>query len=94
MTKTTVRTASLTAENTYSGPVELRGLFNFSLSGTWVATVHLQRSFDVGASWLDVDSFTGNVETFGTEPEDAVYYRLGVKTGNFTSGKIAGRLSQ
>ena len=94
MAKTTARTASLTAQNTFGGSVEVRGLFNFSLSGTWVGTVHLQRSFDAGSSWLDVDSFTSNVETFGTESEDGVYYRVGVKTGNYTSGTVVERVSQ
>ena len=87
-----VETKSIGAEDTYSDWVFLRGQFNFSLSGTWVATVHLQRSFDAGVTPLDVDSFTANTEQIGEEPEGALY-RFGVKTGNFTSDTVVGRLS-
>ena len=84
---------SISAENTFSDWVFLRGDFNFSLSGTWVATVHIQRSFDAGVTPLDVDSFTTNAEEIGHEPEGA-HYRFGVKTGGYTSGTVVGRLSQ
>ena len=90
--------ASLTAQNTFSAGIILRGDFNFSLSGTWVATVHVQRRHqdgnDVWGSWLDVKSFTANDEWIGNEPEDKTEYRFGIKTGNFTSGTVVGRLSQ
>ena len=66
--------------------------FNLSLSGTWVATVHLQRSFDEEVTWLDVDSFTANTQQIGHEPEGA-YYRICVKAGNYTSGPVVARLS-
>ncbi len=85
--------ASISAQNTFSGTVELKGMYNLSLSGTWVATVHVQRSYD-GSTWMDVGQYTGNVELVGTEPEDGVIYRFGVKTGNYTSGPVVGRLSQ
>lgn len=88
-----VETKEISAQNTYSDWVHLKGDYNFSLSGTWVATVHLQRSFDGGITPLDVDSFTANTEQVGTEPEGA-HYRFGVKTGNYTSGTVVGRLSQ
>lgn len=87
-------TADITAENIFSDPLELRHQFNFSLSDTWVATVHVQRSFDDGVTWVDVEAFTANVEEVGYEPESGVLYRFGVKTGNFTSGTVKGRLSQ
>jgi len=92
--------ASLTAQNTFSDAIELYGDFNFSLSGTWVATVFEQRSYDYdetnpsGATWLDVAQYTGNVENVGFEPERGIKHRFGVKTGGFTSGTIVGRLSQ
>jgi len=91
---TAVAEKSIAAENTFSGMVELRGDFNLSLSGTWIATVWVQRSFDGGSTWMDVDSFTANVETVGTEGEPGMLYRFGVKTGGYTSGTVVGRLSQ
>lgn len=86
-------TATITEENTFSNWVFLREKFNFSLSGIWVATVHLQRSFDSGATPLDIEDFTGNIEKIGEDPEGC-HYRFGVKTGDYTSGSIIGRLSQ
>jgi hypothetical protein len=86
--------ASITAQNNFSAPVlERQGLISLSISGTWVATVTLQRSFD-GTNWFDIDSWTSNIETFFTEPSAEVQTRLGVKTGDFTSGTVAVRLSQ
>lgn len=66
------------------------GYLNVSVSGTWVATVHLQRNFENGAagSWLDVDSWTSNVEASVSDKRIGVLYRLFCKTGNFTSGTI------
>jgi len=81
------------AEDTFSLGVFLRGLFNFSLSGTWVATVYVQRSFDKEVTWLDVDLFTTNTEEVGEDGEGA-YYRFGIKAGGYTSGSVVGRLSQ
>jgi hypothetical protein len=89
---TTIVTASITAENTFSTPVQLQGYFNLSLSGTWVATVTVQRSID-NVSFVDVDTFTENTEEYGFEPEN-MFYRVGVKTGQFTSGTVAVRLGR
>ena len=38
----------ITAENTFSDGLYTEGGFNFSISGTFVATVTVQRSFDQG----------------------------------------------
>ena len=88
------KTASITAQNTFTDSLGLHGSFNISISGTWSATVTVQRSFDSGTTWLDVESFTANTEQYGFEPEDGVLYRAGVKTGNFTSGTVVLRISQ
>lgn len=85
---------SITAQNTFSTAVPMAGPFNLSLSGTWVATVHLQRSFDNGLTWLDVQSYTANIQDVGSEPESGVVYRVGVKTGNYSSGTVVARISQ
>lgn len=86
--------ASLTAQNTFSTGAVMQGYFNLSISGTWVATVHLQRSFDGGSNWLDVQSYTANIQDRGYEPEAGVQYRCGVKTGNYTSGTVVCRVSR
>lgn len=89
-----VKTASITAENTFTDSLGLHKYFNISISGMWTATVTVQRSFDFGVTWLKVDTFTANTEEYGFEPEDGVLYRAGVETGNYTNGTIVLRLSQ
>lgn len=84
--------ASLSAEG-FSPPVFVKNGFNFSLYGTFSASVTLQRSFDGGSTWLDVVTLSEPGELAGDEPEGALY-RFGVKAGNFTSGQANGRLGQ
>lgn len=85
---------SATAQNTQSAAALLYGRFNLSISGTFVATVTLQRSFDQGSTWLDVATYSVAAEDRGEEIEEGVLYRLNVKTGAYTSGTVVGRLSQ
>lgn len=85
-------TASITAENTFTDKQQVIGHFNLSISGTWAATVTVQRSWD-GSNWFDVDTFTSNYEGVGFDAEE-VYYRAGVKTGDFTSGTVVLRISE
>ena len=88
-----IASKTITAQNTWTDPVRLAGFFNLSISGTFVATVTVQRSFDNQVTWNDVDTFTSQIEDWGMEPE-VCWYRVGVKTGEFTSGSIALRLGQ
>jgi hypothetical protein len=92
--------ASLTAQNTFSDGVEIYGDAVFELTGTWSATVHVQRQSD-GTNWRDVTDNAGAVVTFSgngqytfSEPARDVSYRFGVKTGNYTSGTVAGVIQQ
>jgi hypothetical protein len=89
---TTLASASITAQNTFTDPVRLEGYFNLSISGTFAATVTVQRSID-NSTWVDVDAFTVPTEEYGFEPE-FMYYRVGVKTGEFTSGTVIVRLGR
>ena len=77
-------TASISAQNSFSDSLNLVGHFNLSISGTFAATVTVQRSFD-NTNWFDVDTFTAPIETYGFDPSQC-YYRAGVKTGEYTSG--------
>lgn len=72
------------------------GRFNVSVSGSsWAGTVDLQRSFDGGSTWVDVDSWTANTEAVVNEPQAAgLYYRIGMKNGGYTSGTVYLRLSK
>lgn len=97
-------TASITAQNTGTASISPFGqgipqnnanfgFLNLSISGTWSATVWLQRTFNDGTTWLDVESFTANAERAVEDYEKAAKYRLFVKTGGFTSGTVVCRLS-
>ena len=91
----TQATAAITAANTFTAPVLLNtggpGRYNISVYGVFVATVTVQRSFDGGTTWLDVTNYSAPTEDQGVEIENALY-RVGVKTGNFTSGTVNVRL--
>lgn len=86
--------ASISVANTFTAPVEILGEFNFSLSGTWAGTVTIQRSFDAGATWVDVAAYTANIQDSGFEPELNMLFRAGFKAGEYTSGTAVVRLSQ
>lgn len=83
-----------------SGSVELYGGFNLTLSGPFVATVKLERSFDNGSTWLvcsrdtagNEASYTAPVSLVANEPEAGVIYRLNCTV--YTSGTVTYRLSR
>jgi hypothetical protein len=79
-----ITTASLAAANTFTDSIDVIGYFNLSISGTFSATVTVQRSFD-RTNWFDVDTFTSPIQTYGFDPSQC-FYRVGIKTGNYTSG--------
>ncbi|MDP1873649.1 hypothetical protein [Phenylobacterium sp.] len=74
--------------------------FNASLSGTFVATGQLERSFDDGVTWLPCSrdsagtpaAFTAPMSVVVEESEASVLYRLNCTA--YTSGPIPYRLSQ
>lgn len=71
----------------YSGPTQ--GKLAMSISGTtWSATVTLQRSFDEGSNWHEVNTYTSNTQKTIDDPLSGVVYRIGVASGNYTSGTV------
>jgi hypothetical protein len=78
----------ITAQNTFTPGILIQGEepFDVSVAGTFVATVTLQRSKD-NAAWVDVETFASPTEKTG-EAGSAWYWRIGVKTGNYTSGTV------
>ena len=75
--------------NGNTDPLQIIGHFNFSLSGTWSATVTVQRSWNK-SDWFDVDTFTSNFEGVGFDAEE-VYYRAVVS--GYSSGTVVLRIS-
>lgn len=93
--------ATFTAANQYSDPIRVSGVgnqrqFSISRDGTWVATLTLQRSIGEPGSWTDVTGYTTSATTDQYSDgldNQIVYYRIGIKTGNYTSGTATVSLS-
>lgn len=92
-----IQTASITAQNHFTSPVQVRDSATWGAGGSsWSATVVLQccipegseTCLAVGSTWVDTgDTLTApgaNVILDG----NLLYYRVGVKTGGFTSGTV------
>ena len=70
------------------------GYLNIGISGTWVATVTLQRSFDAGQTWHDVEEWTSNIQMSLIDPVKGMRYRIGVDNGDYSSGSVVVILSR
>lgn len=96
-------TKSVSAQNQWTTPSYFQayrngggvpGVVALSISGTFTGKVTLQKSYDDGATWLDVKTWTAPAEETFENAVAAVKWQLGVKTGEFTSGPITLRMSQ
>lgn len=85
----------VSAENNFSSSIRVTGvtasrLFTIERAGTWAGTVTLQRSIGDEGSWEDVSGQTwttnGTVSYNDGLDNQIVFYRIGIKTGNYTSG--------
>lgn len=89
---------TITAANSYTKAIVpmpksvSSGYMNISVAITGTMKVTLFRSFDRGVSWRTVDDYETSTETFLTDYERGVMYRLGIKTGDFTEGSAICRL--
>ena len=91
----------ISAENQFTESIRIdpvyAGRLNVSVSGdNWTAVVTLQRHFfdELAGVWHDVDIFTSKAETSFVDLEQGNEYRIGVKTGDYTSGPIPVRISR
>lgn len=96
-------TAAITAQNEWSNPIEVTGVgaqrtFFITISNTFSGTVRLQMSVGAPGSWINVSgqSYT-TVEnnlayTDGLASQD-IFYRIGIATGDYTSGEADVQLS-
>jgi hypothetical protein len=90
-----VVSATITGEDSFTNQVIFEvGTFSISVYGTFVGAVTLQRTWDEGATWLDVHCFEEPEEAIADNSEEQAEWRIGVKTGDYTSGTISVRLSQ
>jgi hypothetical protein len=97
-----LQTADITASDQYSDPIRVTGVdgtraFAVIITGTWVGTINLQYSVSAPGDWIDATSgtFTGNtaISYDDTLDNQVIYYRIGAKSGAFTSGTASVSLS-
>ena len=80
-------TAAITAQNTFSTFRKFKaGTFDLSIEGTFVGTVTLQKRDGSGGTIRDAIAFTGPVEQVVEVGSFETEWRIGIKTGDFTSG--------
>ena len=93
--------SDVTAENSFTNAIRVTGVdaqrvFTITRAGTWSATVTLQRSLDSeDGPWEDVTTYTTNatITYDDTLDNQEAWYRIGVKTGGFSSGTVELSLS-
>lgn len=99
--------SALAAENTFTDYIKVEGVkskdnndrqFTIDITGTFSATVQLQRSYGNPGNWVDVNGQSWTATTAGTTYADkfdnqVVYYRAGIKTGAYTSGTATVKLT-
>ena len=86
--------ATLGGANQFTSAVRVSGLtadrtLTIEISGTFAGTVTLQRSLGAPGSWTDTASvYTTPIATTYNDGLDnqIIYYRLGIKAGDYTSG--------
>ncbi|HDZ38465.1 MAG TPA: hypothetical protein ENH62_09305, partial [Marinobacter sp.] len=89
-------TEAITAQNTFSSSVRVTGVlegrvFSIVIAGSFTATVTVQYSVGVEGSWVDLaTTYAAAVSTSYDDGQDnqIIYYRIGVKTGDFSSGTV------
>lgn len=95
--------SSLTGENQFTNYIKVIGTgaaqrsFSIIRTGTWSGTLQLQRSVGAPGAWVDVSgqTFTTNATSTYNDglSNQIVYYRIGFKTGAYTSGTAVASLS-
>ena len=90
--------STIAAQNTFTSAIRVTGVgtaraFTYTtsaVSGTW--TVTLQRSVGDDSSWEDTSTTIVSSATSATYSDgldnQIIYYRLGIKTGNYSSGSV------
>lgn len=88
--------SSVSGEDQWTNAVRVTGVgvaprtITITRSGTWTATVTVQRSVGDDTSWVSILTYTTNgTTTYDDSPtfdNQIVYYRIGIETGDYTSG--------
>lgn len=93
-------TAALSGADQFTDPIRVTGIaaqrgFQLTITGVWVGTVTLQYSAGEPGSWVDVVGYTANQSLTYSDALDnqIIYYRIGIKSANYTSGTATATLA-
>jgi len=83
-------TKSITSDDTWTDAIKANPQRNPATRGhlaisivTTNSTIAIQRSFDNGSNWYDVDEFGTSIQTKLFDPAKGVVYRIGIKAGDY-----------
>lgn len=87
---------SISAQNTFTDATYFdKKPFTVSVSGSFSGTtVTLQKSYDDGSTWHDVEAYTAASEKIVDNVDGSTKWRLGVKTGGYSAGPVVCKLLQ
>jgi hypothetical protein len=95
------QSAQASSEDVFTGGIEVTGegedtrTFNINITGTFVATVTLQRSSGNEESYTDWQTYTTaqSVDIYDANDNETWFYRLAVKAGDYVSGTVSMEIS-
>lgn len=95
-----IATANITAQNQFTDPIEVTGVggqraFSILITGTFVGTFTLQYSISAPGNWVDAKTYTTpQAISYNDQLDNQIlFYRVGIKSGNYTSGSAVATLS-
>lgn len=96
MTRVSVVETTITAQNQFTDPLQLdiKDRFSVTIGSGLVGTITVQVSYDGGTTWFDVKTYTLATVEISEPCAENAKYRIGVKTGDFTSGTGVLRLGR
>lgn len=93
-------TDAFSSQNDFSNPIRVTGIgaqraFGVQIAGPFTATLTLQYSVAEPGNWIDHSSYTTDTSTSINDGLDnqIIYYRIGIKTGDYTSDTASVTLS-
>lgn len=85
--------SDISADDVFTDSIRITGadnsrIFTIIREGTWSATITLQRSIGDELNWENVTTYTtnGTITYDDTLDNQIIYYRIGIRTGDYTSG--------
>lgn len=95
-----IATAAITAGNQFTDPIEVTGVggqraFSILITGTFSATFTLQYSVGAPGTWVDAKTYTtATAVSYNDQLDNQIlFYRIGIKSGDYTSGSANATLS-